>query len=190
VQTFTFQKELFKKNPIIEVEIGCGNGHFISHYAETNKDKYLIGIEFKEKRFIKASKKINKRNLNNVILFKNRAEIILESIPPLSVDVFHIYFPDPWPKARHRKRRFLRMQNVKMLYSALKLGGKIYFMTDFFDYYIQTKILLLTHPGFSLRLNSFPDDALISIYGKKFKNSDKEIYKLSVEKIRFKDQFD
>jgi len=182
VRNSTFQQELFKEKSIIEIEIGCGNGHFISQYAEINRDKYLIGIEFKEKRFIKTSKKINEKNLDNVLLFNSRAETILADIPPLTIDTFHIYFPDPWPKARHRKRRFLRMENISILHRILKPHGKIFFITDFFDYYIQTKVLLLAHRGFSLALNSFPDNVLISIYGNKSKNMNKNIYRLSVEK--------
>jgi len=168
---------------ITEVEIGCGNGHFISQYAEANKEKLLIGIELKQKRCVKAVKKINEKKLTNVKILQSRAEAVLTQLPASSIDKFHIYFPDPWPKFRHRKRRFLRMHNLKILHRVLKPGGGIFFITDFFDYYMQAKILLLLYPGLSLGEEPFPDEVFISIYGKKFTRAGKPIYYLSAEKV-------
>ncbi len=182
MDSLTIPENTTFQEAVTEIEIGCGNGHFISRYAEANKEKYLIGIELKQKRCLKAVKKVNENKLTNVKIIQSRAEAVLKQLPALSVDKFHIYFPDPWPKFRHRKRRFLRMQNLKILYSVLKPGGGIFFITDFFDYYMQTKILLLLYPGFRLKEEPFPDEVFISIYGKKFMGAGKPVYYLSAEK--------
>ncbi len=104
-------------------------------------------------------------------------------LPPCSVERFHIYFPDPWPKNKHRRRRFLRLGNLSLLCSILKPEGQIFFLTDFFDYYLQTKVLLCFHSGLTLSEDPFPLEANVSLYGKKFIARGKTIYFLSAKKL-------
>ncbi len=160
----------------LEVEIGCGNGHFLSEYAAERPDATLVGIDIKKKRCTKAREKAERRGYSNVLIINASAEKVLDALPPGSVDAFHIYFPDPWPKSRHRKRRFFTMANLLLMHTLLKDKGRLHFGTDFFDYYIQAKVLVALHPGFSITEESAPASVLSSLYGKKFVGVSKAIH--------------
>ncbi len=162
-----------------EVEIGCGNGHFLCAYALENLDTHLIGIDIKEKRCLKAREKMEKRGLRNVTIVRGNAEAFLRDLAPGSVDAFHIYFPDPWPKSRHRKRRFFTMENLQQMHDRLRIGGRLYFGTDFFDYYIQAKVLIALHHGFHLSDAPLPQAVLTSLYGQKASGAKKSIHLFS-----------
>lgn len=166
----------------LEVEIGCGNGHFISEYCMKNRSSYMIGLEVKTKRCMKAAAKIKKRKLHNASIIQAKAEEFLKIIPEARVDRYHIYFPDPWPKTRHRKRRFLRILNLNLLYRSLKKEGVIFFTTDFFDYYLQTKMLFLLHPGLKLSEEWPPEEIFVSIYSEKFKHLGMDIHITAAKK--------
>jgi tRNA (guanine-N7-)-methyltransferase len=167
----------------VEVEIGCGNGHFLAEYGARNPGKRLIGVELKGRRCRKAEEKAQKRGLGNVSIVHGAAEGFLKDLPPSTVDAFHLYFPDPWPKARHRKRRFLCRENLGLLHSRLKAGGRIFFGSDFFDYYIQAKVLVLLHGGFRLISDPVPEEAFVSIYSAKSSKQSKRVHLIAAVKL-------
>lgn len=152
----------------LEVEIGCGNGHFLEEYCARNPQVLYLGIELKAGRCEKACRKVERRGLANAFVIEARAEEVLELLPESSVDLVHIYFPDPWPKSRHRRRRFLRMPNLDRLAGLLSPGGGILFATDFFDYYLHTKLLFALHPRLEPALCDLPQELFVSVFGKRF----------------------
>jgi len=166
-----------------EVEIGCGNGHFLCAYAPGRPGTRLIGIDVKAKRCRKAREKAEKRGLSNVAIFQVAAERLLADLPPSSVDAFHIYFPDPWPKSRHRKRRFFTLETLRQMHAGLRTGGRLYFGTDFFDYYIQAKVLVALHEGLRLTEEPAPPEVLTSLYGQRFSGASKPIHIFTAERI-------
>ncbi len=166
----------------LEVEIGCGNGHFLCEYAAEKPGVILIGIDIKRKRCAKAQEKAERRGYRNIAIVNASAEEVLRELPGACVDAFHVYFPDPWPKSRHRKRRFFTMENLLSMYSLLKEGGRLHFGTDFFDYYIQAKVLVALHPGFAITEEPAPAAVLSSLYGLKFAGASKRIHIFSAVK--------
>lgn len=134
----------------LEIEIGCGNGIFLADYAAARPGSVCIGIDLKKRRCEKARQKVGRRGLGNAFVINGRAEAVLGDLPPASVHAFHVYFPDPWPKARHRRRRFLRGQVLDRVVDALAPDGRILFATDFLDYYVQARVLFAYHPGLLL----------------------------------------
>lgn len=167
----------------IEVEIGCGNGHFLCEYAARRPDLLLVGIEIKRKRVEKARQKAAKRGLGNVVVLECGAERVLTEIPSGAVGAFHLYFPDPWPKARHRKRRFLTMENLTAMHRCLAPGGRIWFLTDFFDYYMQAKVLFLLHEGLALVPEAAPVEASLSVYHLKFQSVERPVHLACAAKV-------
>ena len=165
------------------MSIGSGNGHFIAHYGEKNTKAFLIGIETKRKRCVKIIKKIEKRKLRNIEIIQGRAEDFLEMLPPSRVDVYHIYFPDPWPKAKHRKRRILRKLYLDLLAKSMRNGGTLNFATDYFDYALQVKVLLCLHDSFNLIENTPPEEIFLSVYADKFKKCNRPVRFISAVKI-------
>jgi len=129
-------KELFPKFERFEIEIGFCSAFFLSKYANLNKNVGLLGIE-KKRKYYKRGVHILERNLkqNNVkVVCYDAIAIIKELIPFESVDAFHIYFPDPWPKKKHLQRRILKMENLLIMANRLKKGGKIFMATDHPEY--------------------------------------------------------
>ena len=172
----------------LEVEIGCGNGHFLCEYAAGKPDTILLGIDIKKKRCVKAQEKAARRGYRNVVIINANAESILAELPARCVDAFHIYFPDPWPKSRHRKRRFFTMENLRRMHELLRDRGRIHFGTDFFDYYIQAKVLVALHPAFCLTREPAPAAILSSLYGRKFERLSKTIHIFSAVKAGSADE--
>ncbi len=166
----------------IEIEVGCGSGHFISEYGICQSSMFLIGVDLKQKRCLKAVKKINRLGLGNVHIVCGRAEALIRMLPVERISAFHIYFPDPWPKNRHRPRRFFRMPHLSELCRRLRSGGKVYFSTDFFDYYFQAKILILLHPQLGFATGNPPPETFSSIFSKKYLEMGKPLYFASAVK--------
>lgn len=164
----------------VEVEIGCGNGHFITEYAAHRPDTLLVGLEIKDKRCRKAREKAERRGLANVVIVHGGAEGFIRDLAAATVDAFHLYFPDPWPKSRHRKRRFFAMDNLCWLHRGLRSGGRLWFATDYFDYYVQAKVLVLAHGGFRLVDAAAPWESWTSIYSRRFAGS--RIHVLAAER--------
>jgi len=170
-------------NMLLEIEIGCGNGHFLHRYAEEKELSYLIGVELKKKRCLKALKKIQTYKLSNAAIIQGKAEELIEKLPAGSVDKFHIYFPDPWPKTKHRRRRFLRMTNLENLSRTLKPGGEILFCSDIYDYYLQAKLLFLISRELRLAETLPSPQVLKSIFGRKFLSVGKNIFFIASRKL-------
>jgi tRNA (guanine-N7-)-methyltransferase len=147
-----------------------------------NPESLFIGVEIKKKRCLKAQAKIERRQLANARVIHGHAEAILQVLPDESVDSFHLYFPDPWPKSRHRRRRFLRWGNIEILRRKLKADGSIFFATDYFDYYLHTKVLFLLHEGISLSGQPPSTSVYRSVFAQRFTDKGKPVRSLTVRK--------
>ena len=150
-----------------ELEIGSGNGIFLAAHSAAHGDTLVIGTELKLERCRKSARKLAAAGAANGVIVHGRAEQVIGWLPPQSLDAVHIYFPDPWPKRRHRKRRLLRGGTVAQLARLLRPGGCLHLITDFFDYYLQTVVLLLLHPDLEVNRDSaaLPEAATLSRYG-------------------------
>lgn len=121
----------------VHIEIGSGRGSFLVSQAAAFPDDNFLGIEWAAKFYRITVDRIARRGLSNVRLLRTEAAgFVAGHIPDGSVRMFHIYFPDPWPKRRHNRRRFLSEQNLPHLLRCLETGGMINFATDHEDYYL------------------------------------------------------
>lgn len=130
-------EELFGNDFPLELEIGCGKGKFLVGRAQESPDRNFIGVDRVGKWMKIGDTRGSKRNLKNLLFVKADAPEFLKTVKPQSVEVIHMYFPDPWPKRRHRGRRLFTADFVKVLYGKLKSGGLLELATDFQDYYEQ-----------------------------------------------------
>ncbi len=127
----------------VHIEVGAGKGTFLLNQARAQPGNNFLGIEWARKYYRYAVDRIGRWGLTHVRIIRTDADAFLaDFIPDNSVDCFHIYFPDPWPKKRHHKRRFICPANLEHLVRCLKTGGQLRIATDHADYFEQIKTVL------------------------------------------------
>ncbi len=137
--------QIFGRHGPVHIEIGSGKGTFLLHQAKAQPNDNFLGIEWANRYYRYIVDRIGRWGLTNVrIIRTDAADFIAESVPNGSVDCFHIYFPDPWPKKRHHKRRFICPANLEHLIRGLKAGGQLRIATDHADYFEQIKKVIAT----------------------------------------------
>jgi tRNA (guanine-N7-)-methyltransferase len=125
---------IFNDNKPLNIEIGIGNGEFITHYALMRPHENFIGFEVFRKIFRKAISRVQRNNLTNVRLIHYDASFFVPLLPDNAVSNIYVNFPDPWPKKKHNKRRLLRSEFLKVVKDKLIPGGHLYIATDHDDY--------------------------------------------------------
>ena len=121
-------------NPII-LEIGFGMGDATAALAQANPDINYIGVEVHKPGVGKLLGEIKKRELKNLYIIEYDALDVLECmIGDNSLNGIHIFFPDPWPKKRHHKRRLVQRPKTDLFAQKLAPGGYLYFVTDIIEY--------------------------------------------------------
>lgn len=128
------KKDFFHEEKPLNVEIGIGNGDFITHYAELYPEENFLGFEVVKKVLRKGISRAQKKNLKNVKLVHYDGNFFIKLIPDESVNTFFINFPDPWPKKKHHKRRLLKTPFLKNISNKLITGGIVYIVTDHKNY--------------------------------------------------------
>jgi tRNA (guanine-N7-)-methyltransferase len=134
---------IFGRTGPVHIEIGTGKGTFLLNQAGAWPGDNFLGIEWARKYYRHAVDRIGRWGLTNVrIIRTDAASFLADFIPDDSVECFHIYFPDPWPKKRHHKRRLICPANLEHLLRCLKTGGQLKIATDHADYFEQIKQVL------------------------------------------------
>jgi tRNA (guanine-N7-)-methyltransferase len=129
---------LFPKPQPLEVELGCGDASFLVEFARRNPGKNFIGVERLLGRISKLDRKGRRAGLTNLRGVRIESSYFLQFLlPPDSASALHIYFPDPWPKKKHRKYRLINESFPRLAHAALAPGGVIYLRTDDADYFAQ-----------------------------------------------------
>ena len=130
------------------LEIGFGMGEATAQIAAENPHIDFLGIEVYTPGVGALLKRIRELNLGNVRIVQHDAlAVIQHMLQEASLDGAHIFFPDPWPKKRHHKRRLIQPAFVKLLTSRLKPGGYVHLATDWEDYARQMLAMLSAEPG-------------------------------------------
>lgn len=125
----------FGRSAPFTIEIGFGNGGNLADTAEINPDNNYLGIEVHEPGIGHLMNILAKREINNVRIFRGDAvEILRDRIDDQSVDRINLFFPDPWPKKRHHKRRLVSLDFASLVSRKLKTGGFFHIATDWEDY--------------------------------------------------------
>ena len=130
------------------LEVGFGAGEHLVWQATHHPKIGLIGAEPYEMGVAKLLTKLEEIPLNTVRIYEGDGREILEALPDKSLARFFLLFPDPWPKTRHHKRRFLQMEMLDQLARVLKPGAELRFATDDKSYLPYALERLMAHPGF------------------------------------------
>ncbi len=129
-------EELFTRAAPLEVDLGCGDGSFLLKMAQRHPARNFLGVERLLGRMRKVCRRSQALHLGNVRVLRLEAKYTVQwLLPPSSVSRLHLLFPDPWPKARHHKRRLLQQEFLAALENVLIPGGEILFKTDHEGYF-------------------------------------------------------
>ena len=128
-------------------EAGCGHGHWLTSYAEAHTAQTCAGIDLISWRIRKGLDKCAKRQLQNLHFFKAELGEFLEVLPQrIRFDLTVLLFPDPWPKAKHHRRRMVQSGLLDELARRTDAGGRFCFRSDDLPYYEWTVQHLEAHP--------------------------------------------
>lgn len=129
---------LFPEQQPLEVELGAGDGSFLIKHTTLHPEHNFIGVERLLGRLRKIEKKGLRGGLTNLRLVRIEASYFLEFLlPKNSVTALHVYFPDPWPKRKHRKNRLVNERFTELVGKVLTANGIVYLRTDDADYFAQ-----------------------------------------------------
>lgn len=135
-----------------EVEIGFGKGRYLLSRCTTEPERRFLGIEvvgYYQQLFVERARR---RGAANWLALRGEALYLLSAVLPAGfAAAVHVYFPDPWPKTRHQRRRLFDAQSVDLVIGLLRPGGRLSFATDFLEYGEKVADLLAGYPGLELR---------------------------------------
>jgi tRNA (guanine-N7-)-methyltransferase len=153
----------------LEIELGAGDGSFLIQWAALNPGVNFLGVERLLGRLKKIEKKSRRAGLRNVRAVRIEAGYFAEYLLAReSVSAFHIYFPDPWPKRKHRQNRLINVQFTDVLRAALRRDGVIYLRTDDLDYFAQMTQVFGANKNFESVLTPEPLAAVLTDFEREF----------------------
>jgi tRNA (guanine-N7-)-methyltransferase len=176
----------------VEAEIGFGKGLFLLTASQQSPDVNFLGVEIERKYTLFTATRIAKRGLTNVRLACADAKRFLQQhVADGSLKAVHVYFPDPWWKNRHRKRRLFTEEFVAQCARVLRPGGRLLVATDVEEYFGIMKGLLAEQP----RLRALPppepkdpahDFDYLTNFERKYRKEGRPIYRAAYEKLAFR----
>ena len=189
INSFNERKSLKidKKFQKISLEVGFGNGEFLIKQSNLDKDSLFIGSEVYLNGFSKVLNKINDRQINNIKICSINFIYLVQVLKNETIDQIYFINPDPWPKARHNKRRVINIENLNLMASKLKKNCSIVVTTDSLDYY-EYIVYIFKNKDLIFRKMEHEElktkDKLygISAYQRKAINRNAKIYKVEIFK--------
>jgi len=142
--------ELFGAQRPVEVEIGIGKGRFLLAVAEARPEVSHFGIEWANEFLRIAEQRAVRRGLANVRFTRADArDVVCCATPTASVSAYYVFYPDPWPKKRHNKRRFFQAETIDHLARTLIAGGHLHVATDHGEYWEWIQARMAAHAAFT-----------------------------------------
>jgi len=174
----------FSRPAPLEVDIGCGEGSFLVEMATQFPARNFLGIERLLGRVRKTCRRTLARNLENIRVLRLESSYTVQYLlPKESVSVFHLMFPDPWPKRKHHRRRIVADPFLNALHTALCLHGELRLTTDDKDYFEQMQSVCLIRSDFEpipwIEDPNYPQ----TDFEKGFRAQGRPIYRLFLRKI-------
>jgi tRNA (guanine-N7-)-methyltransferase len=180
---------LFSNPNPVEIEVGFGKGMFLLNAALAQPGTNYFGIEIIRKYQLLATTRIATRRLPNVKTCAADAKLVLRDyVTPGSVQSVHVYFPDPWWKNRHEKRKLFTPEFAQLIAQVLHPAGILYFVSDVADYFAMVTELLASMPEFAPREPVPPspaqnDQDYLTNFERKFRKEGRPIYRSRYERL-------
>jgi tRNA (guanine-N7-)-methyltransferase len=183
--------EIFGRNSPVHIEIGSGKGTFLVSQGRHEPGVNFLGTEWANKYYRYAVDRVGRWDLRNVrIIRTDAADFLAEHVGDGTVSFFHVYFPDPWPKKRHHKRRFICDRNIEQMLRCLEAGGIVNIATDYKDYFeqIQEVVYKQVQSGraelieFIATVGAEDEEVAGTNYERKYIRDGRKIYTLALKK--------
>jgi|SRR5579864_3076118 len=143
-------RAIFGNELPVEVEVGSGKGLFLANASVQRPEHNFVGVEMSRKYAQRAAERLAKRGLTNVKVVIGDARLFLSRyVPAASIRSLHVYFPDPWWKTRHKKRRVFSAQFVADVARSLEPGGDFFIATDVEEYFGLMHTIMSGHLAFT-----------------------------------------
>lgn len=153
--------------PCLELEVGCGRGEFLLQEAVRRPLCGFVGVEVARSWAAKAAASLARAGVSNAIVVRADAhDFLTRYVPSQCLDAIHVYFPDPWPRPRHGKRRLFREEFVAQCLRVLKPGGRIVVATDIRGYFVAMQGVAGRFP--ELVQSPLPEGWPLTPYARKF----------------------
>lgn len=186
--------KLYKPATPIILEIGFGSGHSLQAVAKENPDKEFIGIEMHLPGIGALMLSMAREKIENIrIIYADAVNVLRNVIPDESIDVIQIFFPDPWPKRKHHKRRLIQAPFVELLNKKLRQGGLLHLATDWEHYAFQMMNVLSQSKEFenSAGVAQFSERSLqrpvMTKFEQRGQNNGRMIWELQFKKVQNND---
>ncbi len=174
---------VFGNDHPVELEVGFGKGLFLLNACKACPEVNFLGIEILRKYQLYAAARFAKRGFKNVRLVKGDArEFLRDCVADESFRAIHVYFPDPWWKKRHLKRRLFTVDFAVQCERTLQIGGRLYVISDVGDYFAVIKELLQQHTQLKLLPPPDPKEPAhdldyLTNFERKFRKEGRAIYR-------------
>lgn len=173
-------EELFTNGVPLEVDLGCGDGSFALALAQKFPGRNILAVERLLGRVRKLCRRADRAKLANLRVLRLEARYTVEWLLPLrSVSRLHLLFPDPWPKARHHRRRLVQRAFLQALHRVLVPGGEFLFKTDHEEYHAWAHHEITTSGLFET--SDWPEDAFFypqTDFEQQWRAQGREVYRL------------
>jgi tRNA (guanine-N7-)-methyltransferase len=179
---------VFGNDRPVEIEVGFGKGLFLLTAGESHPDVNYFGIEIVRKyQFITATRLVEKKLANVKVACADAHPLLRDRVRPGSVQAVHVYFPDPWWKKRHHKRRLFTPEFAAVVGQVLRPTGRLHFATDVVEYFDIVRNIVQELPSFQPVAPpepSAPKDELdyLTNFERKYRGEGRPIYRMNYVK--------
>ncbi|WP_030155505.1 tRNA (guanosine(46)-N7)-methyltransferase TrmB [Glycomyces sp. NRRL B-16210] len=180
-----FAKTFGREAPVV-LEIGSGNGEAAAAMSAADRGRDLLAVEVYPQGIADLMDRAEERGVENLRIYQGDAlPLLWEAIEPESLDEIRVYFPDPWPKKRHHKRRIIQTEHVKTMSGLLRPGGVIHCATDIADYAEQMLEVLTAEPALENTAEGYaarPDHRPVTKFERRGVKAGRQIFDLVFRK--------
>ncbi len=175
-------------NPV-ELEVGSGKGLFLANAARDHPDRNYLGVEITKKYARLTAERLVKQKIENAKIWAGDIRTVMPRITDFSLLAVHIYFPDPWWKKRHKKRRVFNEELVASVARTLEPGGELHLASDVEEYYKMIRELMADDRRFEERPAPVPgspehDLDYLTNFERKYRIEGRPIYRANYARTR------
>lgn len=173
----SFWKDIFENDAPVEIEIGSGDGSFLAAIAALNPSTNFLGIERSPSKARRLAARVQRLGTERVRSLHADASCVVQTlIPASSVSAYHLYFPDPWPKRRHAKRRIVTDEFLSALARTLIPWGQFFVATDVYGYLRLIVTQVVSNPTFEQRGTVAQHPGLATAFARKYRAAGRTVY--------------